>query len=146
MTITRWIPKRSLESYRHEMDKLWNSAFAGSEEEASTVNFIPPVDIEEKENAYHVTVELPGVTKSDIKVNINDNVLTIAGEKKIVNREKENGFHRVERALGSFRRCFRLPEIVAQDKISAEFTDGVLVIDIPKSEEALPKEIEVKVK
>ena len=145
MTITRWIPRHPSIEFDEDLNRLWSQFHHDSREDVSQVNFLPPVDIEEQEKVYHVAVELPGVKKSNVKVNIEDNVLTVSGEKNSSDKVKDENYHRVERSYGKFRRCFRLPELVDQNKIAAEFKDGILNIDIPKLEEALPKEIEIKV-
>jgi len=147
MTITRWIPKSSLMNYPNEFDRLFNSVF-GSNPEAATNEcyFCPEVDIEEQEKMFSVNVELPGVNKKDVSINVKDNVLTIEGEKKSAIDAKSDKQHRSERIYRKFKRSFRLPELVDQDKISATFIDGILNVSIPKLEEALPKQIEVKIK
>jgi len=146
MAITRWIPRSSLTGFRSELDRFFDNFFSGEEEETSLYRFTPSVDIEEGEKAYHVTAELPGVKKDDVKVTVKDNVLTINGEKKQKKEEKGKEYHRTERAYGSFQRCFRLPEMVDQENINAEFKDGMLEISIPKKEEAVSKEVNVNVK
>lgn len=109
-------------------------------------SFSPVVDIEERDDAYRVVVELPGVKKDDVKISLKDNVLTISGEKKYDKKIERKDFQHAERVYGSFQRCFRLPELVDQEKISAEFENGVLNIVIPKLAEAQPREVEIKVK
>jgi len=106
----------------------------------------PAVDIVERENEFEVKVELPGVKKEDVNITLESSVLTIRGEKKQEKEEKQDNFHRVERSYGSFQRSFTLPATVKSDKIDASFRDGMLVITLPKAEEAKPKQIEVKVK
>jgi HSP20 family protein len=91
-------------------------------------------------------VELPGVNKDDVKITMQDNILTIRGEKKEEKKGKEGNAHRVERYYGSFQRSFSLPTSVKNDRIEAEYRDGILTINMPKAEEAKPKQIEVKVK
>lgn len=144
MTITRWIPKRSL-TYPYFADRFFDSFF-DQNEESSLPTFAPVVDIEEKGNEYLVIAELPGVKKDDVKIKLKDNVLTISGEKKMEKKINEKNFHQTERIFGSFQRCFRLPELVDQEKIAAEFKNGILNIAIPKLAEAEPKSIEIKVK
>ena len=106
----------------------------------------PAVDIAEQENEYEVKVELPGVSKEDVKISLESNILTIKGEKKEEKEEKKTNLHRVERSYGMFQRSFTLPTTVKSDKIDATFSDGVLTITLPKVEEAKPKQIEVKVR
>jgi HSP20 family protein len=106
----------------------------------------PAVDITEKDDEYLVKVELPGVEKNDVQITLESNILTVKGEKKQEKEEKGENYHRMERSYGSFQRSFTLPTTVKSDKIDASFKDGVLSIRLPKSEEAKPKLIEVKVK
>jgi len=148
MALVRWTPRRSILDLYNEVNRLFDSFFAPAEEEEETfaTSFYPAVDIEERDREYYVTVELPGVKKNDVKVTVKDNLLTISGEKKCEKEEKGKNYHRSERVFGSFQRTFRLPELVDQDNISAEYKDGVLHITIPKKEEAVSREIEVKVK
>ncbi|MBO8152607.1 MAG: Hsp20/alpha crystallin family protein [Candidatus Marinimicrobia bacterium] len=148
MALVRWTPRKSILDLYNEVNRLFDSFFAPTEEEEETfaTRFYPAVDIEEKDKEYYVTVELPGVKKNDVKVAVKDNLLMISGEKKSEKEEKGKNYHRSERVFGSFQRTFRLPELVDQDNISAEYKDGVLHITIPKKEEAVSKEIEIKVK
>lgn len=104
----------------------------------------PAADIYEEDGAYMVKVELPGVTKEDIKVTLKDEVLTIFGERKLEKEEKKRNYHRVERSYGSFSRSFHIGETVDHDKIEAKFENGVLEVRLPKGEKALPKQIEVQ--
>jgi HSP20 family protein len=107
--------------------------------------FSPAVDIAEEDDQYLVKVELPGVSKDDVKITMEGNLLTISGEKKGQKETKKN-YHALERSYGSFSRSFTLPTTVQGDKVAAEYKDGVLTINLPKAEEAKRKQIEVKVK
>ena len=109
-------------------------------------HWMPAVDVAEREEEYQVKVELPGVNKDDVKITMQENVLTIRGEKKQENETKNSEYHRVERSYGSFQRSFTLPTSVKHDKIEASYTDGILTVTLPKAEEAKPKQIDVKVK
>jgi len=105
----------------------------------------PAVDIREREDVYLVEVELPGLTKDDVKITMENNILTIHGEKKQEKEEKRGNYHRAERVYGAFQRSFALPSSVKNDKIEAQYKNGILTITLPKVEEAKPKAIEVKV-
>jgi len=132
---------------RSEFDRLFDSFFNPRyEEETALSAFSPAVDIVEEDQAYQVHVELPGLSKDDIKLNIKDNYLSISGEKKRESQVEEKNYQRTERIFGSFQRNFRLSDSVESEKIEAEFKDGVLDIVIPKKKESLAKQIEVKVK
>jgi len=115
------------------------------EEEMAQGAWIPAVDIYETKEAIILDVELRGVTKEDISLEVKDSTLTIKGEKKLEKDVKEENFHRMERTYGSFTRAFTLPTTVQQDKVKAKFRDGILEIMLPKAEEAKPKHIKVDV-
>jgi HSP20 family protein len=106
----------------------------------------PAVDLVEKENAYEMSVELPGLDENDVRLSLKDDVLTLSGEKKEQTEEKKQGHHFSERRFGSFRRSFRLPDDVDQDKIAASFKKGVLTINLPKNPEAAKGEKKIEVK
>jgi HSP20 family protein len=105
----------------------------------------PLVDITEDEKEYLIKAELPEVKKEDVKVTVENGVLTMTGERKFEKEQKDKKYHRIERSYGSFMRSFSLPDAAAGDKVSAEFKDGVLKVHLPKSPEAKPKSIDVKV-
>lgn len=114
--------------------------------EGMLTSSVPVVDLVEKERAYELTAELPGMDEKDVQVSLRDDVLTISGEKKEVKEEKKHGWHYSERRFGSFRRAFRLPEDVDAAKIEAAFKKGVLTITLPKNPQAakMEKKIEIK--
>ncbi|MFZ1081900.1 MAG: Hsp20/alpha crystallin family protein [Candidatus Kryptoniota bacterium] len=143
--ISAWTPFRDLVNMQREVGHLFGSLFADVD---GTGNFVaswsPRTDVIENKEAYVIKAELPGVNRSDVKITLNENVLTIKGEKKQEKEENEKNFHRVERSYGSFERSFTLPIGVKSDKIDAAYKDGILTIILPKAEETTPKEIEVK--
>ena len=106
----------------------------------------PAVDLVEKENAYEMSAELPGLDDKDVRLSLKDDVLTLTGEKKEQTEEKKQGYHFSERRFGSFRRSFRLPDDVDQDKVEANFRKGVLTITLPKNPEAAKDEKKIEVK
>jgi HSP20 family protein len=155
MAIVRWNPTRELATFptdilsmQREINRMFDDFFRSDRDDSSLLaqNWKPAVDIVEDNDAYVAKVELPGVNKDDVKITMQDNVLTIRGEKKTENKGKEGNMHRVERFYGSFQRSFSLPTSVKSDKIEAEYKDGILTVSMPKAEEAKPKHIEVKVK
>jgi HSP20 family protein len=107
--------------------------------------WIPAVDVEETADEYLIRAEMPGLKKEDVKISLQENVLTISGEKKSEAKSDDKRYHRLERTYGSFQRSFSLPEPIKADKIGARFKDGVLEVKIPKSEETKPREIDIKV-
>ena len=147
MELSPWKPFGELSPFRKEMDRLWNR-FLGETPFARTFNemWSPSVDISETKDDFVVKAELPGLEAKDVNVSISGNVLTIKGEKKAEEEEKDEHYHRVERYSGSFQRVFQLPSGVKADKVEANFDKGVLKVTLPKVEEAKKKEIEIKVK
>ena len=147
MELAPWRPFGELSPFRKEMDRLWNR-FLGEASFAKTFTemWSPSVDISETKDDFVVKAELPGLEAKDVNVSISGDVLTIKGEKKAEEEEKDEHYHRVERCSGSFQRVFQLSSGVKADKIEANFDKGVLKVILPKVEEAKKKEIEVKVK
>lgn len=147
MTLIRWTPARGLIGIGDEMARLFDGFFGpkwkGRELEDQV--WTPRVNIEEDENKYELTFELPGIEKNDIDIQLEDHVLAVEGEKKVAQEKKENDFHLLERCCGKFKRTFKLPENAETENIDAEFKDGLLRIDIPKAEKAKPKLFKVKV-
>jgi HSP20 family protein len=144
--LARWTPfremERMLERVQIDMDRLFN----GGRKEAMTITeWCPLVDITEDDKEFLVKAELPEVKKEDVKVTVEDNALTIRGERKAEKEEKGKRYHRIERSYGSFERSFTLPEAADASKINSEFKDGVLTVHLPKAPHAKPKAIEVKV-
>ncbi|HXF93425.1 MAG TPA: Hsp20/alpha crystallin family protein [Nitrospiraceae bacterium] len=147
-TVARWDPFRELEELSERLNRVFGrpSVRRDNNKEALTVaDWIPAVDISESEGEYLIKAELPGVKKEDIKVTLQEGVLTIQGERKQEKEEKGRKYHRIERSYGTFMRSFTLPDSVDDSKVSAEFKDGLLYLHVPKSEKAKPKAIEVKV-
>ena len=147
--ITRWDPFKELDELQNRLSTLFDRSPIrknGSKDEALAVaEWAPVVDIVEDENEYLIKAELPEVKKEDVKVTVQDDVLTISGERMFEKEEKGRKYHRMERAYGSFARSFTLPEDADGEKVAAEFKDGVLKVHLPKSEQAKPKSIEVKI-
>jgi HSP20 family protein len=119
--------------------------FSGDAEENETVGraWAPRVDILENEASYQVTAELPGVKKEDVEITVENNLLTLKGERKFEKDVNKEQYHRIERAYGAFARSFTLPNRVSQDQVQAKFDNGLLTITIPKAAEARPKKIEI---
>jgi HSP20 family protein len=140
---------RELDELQHRLATMFGRApvrTPGAKEEALTVaEWAPLVDIVEHDNEYLIKAELPEVKKDDVKVTVQDEVLTITGERTFEKEEKGRKYHRVERAYGRFARSFSLPEDADGNAVAAEFKDGVLKVHLPKSERAKPKSIEVKI-
>ncbi|MBI2950696.1 Hsp20/alpha crystallin family protein, partial [bacterium] len=133
---------------QNEINKVFNSVMApfSSEEGELRGAWTPTVDISETENELVVSADLPGLNKEDIKVNVQNNVLTFSGERKQETKSEESNVHRLERSYGFFSRSFTLPATVKADGIKAVYKDGVLRLTLPKVEEAKPRQIAVDVK
>jgi HSP20 family protein len=151
MAIVRWEPFRDLVSLQDRMNRLFDESFrgvsrgAGEEDWALGGSWAPAVDIFEHEGNIVLKAELPGVDSKDVDVRVENNVLTLRGERKFDSEVKKESYHRVERAYGTFSRSFTLPTVVDTDKIKAEFKEGVLRLTLPQREEAKPKQIAISV-
>ena len=143
MTLLRVNPARSFLN----MNRMFEDFFPNDEYLQERLHpVVPVINVEENEDSFNISAEIPGMKKNDIKISFQDNMLTISGEKQEEKKRKGRNYHRIERNFGKFSRSINIPADVRADKISAEYEDGVLYISIPKSEEARPKLIEVKVK
>jgi HSP20 family protein len=142
-----WNPWKELEEMEKRLLTLFRrpSAETGNKEMMKVTEWSPPVDISEDDKEYVVKAELPEVKKEEVKVTVQDNVLSISGERKKETEEKGKRFHRIEREYGSFMRSFALPDDADGSKVNAEYKDGILKVHLPKSEKAKPKSIDVKV-
>jgi HSP20 family protein len=146
--ITRWTPETDF--VRSRLDRVFNQMLQdvwGNQlptEGVAGRTWTPAVDIKETEEALHFAVELPGLTKENIEITLENSILTIAGERKFEKETKGEDYHRLERAYGSFSRSFTLPAGVRSDKVDANFENGVLQIDLPKQEGAKPHKIAIK--
>ena len=148
MTLVRWNPSRELEEMSDRLNRMFNRqalSQANAKETMVVADWVPSVDVSETDGEYQIKAEIPDVKKEDVKVTLEDGVLTIQGERKHEKEEKGKKYHRVERSYGSFARSFTLPDLVDEEKVKAEFKDGVLNLQLPKSEKAKPKAIEVMV-
>jgi HSP20 family protein len=148
MALVRWDPFRELEEVSDRLNRMFArpaTRTANGKETMTVADWLPSVDISETEGEYQIKAEIPDVKKEDVKVTVEDGVLTIQGERKHEKEEKGRKYHRIERSYGSFVRTFSLPDVIEADKVKAEFKDGVLNLHLPKSEKAKPKSIEVKV-
>ncbi len=151
MAIVRWEPFRDLMTVQERMNRIFDDAFRGvgrhgeEDEWALGGTWAPPVDIYEQEGNLVMKAELPGIDPKDVDVRVENNVLTLTGERKFENEVKREQYHRVERAYGRFSRSFTLPNVVDTAHIKAEFKDGLLRVVMPKREEAKPKQISISV-
>ncbi|MFI5323072.1 MAG: Hsp20/alpha crystallin family protein [Thermodesulfobacteriota bacterium] len=145
MEIVRWDPWREIADKFDRYTRAVGQPQAGSQEVIATGDWAPRVDIAETDEAFVIKAEIPEVNKEDVKVTVDNGVLTIRGERKQEKEEEGKKFHRVERYYGRFARSFTLPDNVDETKIKASFKDGMLNLQIQKTGKAKPKVIEVKV-
>ena len=150
MAIVRWEPFRDLMTVQERMNRIFDEAFrggvrGGEDDWALGGTWAPAVDIYEQDGNLVLKAELPGIDPKDVDVRVENNVLTLNGERKFENEVKREQYHRVERAYGTFSRSFTLPNVVDTGKIKAEFKDGVLRVTLPQREEAKPKQISIAV-
>src|SRR5579862_6017966 len=145
--LTRWDPLRDLATMQNRLNRFVREPYSpdGPEEALTTTSFAPAADIYEDEHNITLKLEVPGIDEKDIDVRIENNTLTVHGERKIEKEEKEENFRRVERQYGSFTRSFTLPSSVDTGQVSADYEKGVLKIKLAKKAEAKPKQIKVNV-
>jgi len=136
--LNRWDPFTEIARLQDEMTRHLAPA------ERRSTGFIPPVDIYEDKEAIYMKAELSGVKPEEVKLHVENNILTLTGERKFEKDEKKEGYHRVERSYGTFTRSFALPSSVQADQVAADMTDGVLTVKVPKRAEVQPKRIEVR--
>jgi HSP20 family protein len=139
-TMTRW---NARDPFFRVFDSLLNNQDLLPSEEVSNRTWMPPVDIQETVDSFRLTAELPGLTKEDINITLENNVLRLAGERKFEKDAKKEGFHRIERTYGAFARAFTLPSQVNHDGVEAAFENGILTINVPKAEQAKPRKITI---
>jgi HSP20 family protein len=145
-TITRWDQSRGLTSFQDQLNRLFEDSFTRDRSgHADLATWAPPVDIYETENELVVKADLPDLQDKDIDVRVENNTLTIRGERKFEKDTNEDNYLRVERAYGSFMRSFSLPNTVSSDSIQAEYRNGVLTLHMAKREESKPKQIKITV-
>jgi HSP20 family protein len=147
MAMVRWEPVRDLLTLQDRMNRMFDPAFRGASEEdwALGGSWAPAVDIYEKDGNIVLKAELPGVDPKNVDVRVENNLLTLRGERKFDTEVQRDNYHRVERSYGSFSRSFTLPNVVDTANIKAEYRDGVLHLTLPKREEAKPRQIQINV-
>jgi HSP20 family protein len=146
MAIIRWDPFRDLVTLRDRMNRLFEDAVStarSEEKDMISSSWAPAVDIYEDEKNLVLTAEIPGISEKDVDIKIENNTLTIHGERKLEKETSEENYHRIERSYGSFYRSFTLPNHIDQDKIQAEHENGVLKIIMPKKPELQPRKVRV---
>ena len=140
--VIRWNPSQ-VAAAREPLFRLFDTFFNEGGEDLASRTWTPPVDIQETDDSYRIQAELPGMTKDDIEITLENNVLRLSGERKFEKDTKKENYHRIERTYGSFTRSFALPTQVGSDKVQAKFENGVLTIVVPKAEQAKPRRISI---
>jgi HSP20 family protein len=144
-TVTRWDPARNLAGMQDEFERLLGKVVGGTDASPTTAGaFSPALDVEETDDGFAIFVELPGVAPEDVELTLEENILTITGERHYYDEQRAQGMRRVERRFGRFHRAVRLPDRVQGDLVIAEFHDGLLTVRVPKSEDAKPRRIAIQ--
>jgi HSP20 family protein len=145
MSISRWDPFQDLQSFRDEMNRTLSRWFSREEgDEPTPRRWMPALDVTESKDAYQIDVEVPGMRPEDINVTVEDGMLTISGERRSEEEKGDRNYHRIERRYGVFRRAISLPRDVDANRMQASYDNGVLRLEVPKSEGSQAKRIEVK--
>ena len=148
MALVRWEPVRELHTIQQEMNRLFNTFFdapASGTTAAGTRRWVPPMDLVETEDHFVLRADLPGLAEGDVNIEVNDNVLTVSGERRYEHDAKKDGYYRLERGSGQFSRSLTLPEGIDPDAISASFAKGVLEVLVPKPEQRKPRRVQIGV-
>ncbi|HEX4963387.1 MAG TPA: Hsp20/alpha crystallin family protein [Thermoanaerobaculia bacterium] len=144
-TVTRWNPAYlNLNLNREPLSRLFDTFFGDQHtEDVANRGWLPPVDIQETDDSYRLLAELPGLTREDVEITLENNVLRLSGERKFEKDVKKESYQRIERTYGSFTRSFSLPHQVNAEGVQAAFENGVLTITVPKAEQAKPRKITI---
>ena len=145
MVVTRWDPFRELSNLQNRVNSLFQDYGRGQDELTTTSSFVPAVDVYEDEHKVTLKLEIPGVNQEDLDIRLENNTLTVRGERKFEKEEKEENFHRIERRYGSFARSFTLPNTLDTENVQAAYDNGVLKLQLAKRAEAKPKQIKVNI-
>jgi HSP20 family protein len=145
MALIRWEPMRELSSLQNEMNRLFGTYFDTPAGTQHARRWVPAMDLVETPEHFVLKADLPGLAEQDVKIEVEENVLTVSGERREQHETKREGYYRIERANGAFSRSLTLPEGVDADQISATFKDGVLEVQIPKPAERQPRRVSISV-
>jgi HSP20 family protein len=144
MALVRWDPFRELDSLQGDMNRLFDRFFEGRQGNGGrSGRWSPAMDLAETDDSLILRADLPGMSEDDVNIEVRDGVLTVSGERKAEHEEKGEGYHRVERAFGSFSRSLTLPKGADPDRVEAKFDNGVLEVRVPKPEETQPTRIQI---
>jgi HSP20 family protein len=143
--ITRWDPFRNMSTLQDQVNRLFENTFQAGRNESALTSWAPAVDIYETENELVLKADLPDINEKDLDVRVENNMLTIRGERKFEQKVKEDNYLRIERTYGAFSRSFGLPNTVDTEAIKAEYKNGVLTVELPKRAESKQKQVKVNV-
>lgn len=145
MALVRWDPVREMDSLQSDMNRVFDRFFDAKSTSGNGAarRWIPSMDLVESEEELILRADLPGMTRDDVNIEIKDGVLTISGERRAEHQDRAEGFHRVERAFGSFSRSLSLPDGIDAGKVEADFKDGVLEVRVPKPEQSQPTRVQI---
>ena len=143
--ITRWDPFHNLSTLQEQVNRLFDSKFSHNDDSATLTAWVPSVDVYETENELVIKADLPEIAEKDIDVRVENNMLTVRGERKFEQKVKEENYLRMERSYGTFSRSFSLPNTVDTQGVKAEYKDGVLSVTLPKRAESKPKQVKINV-
>jgi HSP20 family protein len=143
--ITRWDPFRNLSALQEQVNRLFEGSYPAQGDKSALTTWAPAVDIYETENELVLKADLPDINEKDLDVRVENNKLTIHGERKFEQKVKEENYLRVERSYGSFSRSFSLPNTVDTEHIKAEYKNGTLTVEMPRRAESKPKQVKINV-
>jgi HSP20 family protein len=143
MSLVRWDPTRELSAFQTDLNRVFDAFFGGGTADGPARRWVPAMDVAETSDHLVLRIDLPGLDREDVDIEIQDSVLTVSGERKAEHEQSEDGYHRVERAYGGFSRSLTLPRGVDADQVQADFRKGVLEVRIPKPEERKPHRVQI---
>lgn len=144
-SINRWEPFRSTSSLQEQVNRLFEGTFSRKSDDSTLTAWAPAVDVYETENELVIKADLPDISEKDLDVRVENNMLTVRGERKFEQQVKEDSYLRMERAYGSFSRSFSLPNTVDTEAIQADYKNGALTVTLPKRAESKPKQVKINV-
>jgi HSP20 family protein len=143
MALVRWDPTRDLDALQTDVNRVFDAFFGDRPANGIARRWVPAIDLVETEEHFVLKVDLPGLEKDDVDIEVKDGLLTVSGERKAQHEERKDGYHRIERAYGAFSRSLTLPQGIAADQVQADFDKGVLEVRIPKPAERKPHRVQI---
>jgi HSP20 family protein len=143
MALVRWDPTRDLDTLQTDVNRVFDAFFGDRPANGTARRWVPAIDLVESDDHFVLKVDLPGLEKDDVEIEVKDGLLTVSGERKAEHEERKDGYHRIERAYGAFSRSLTLPQGVEADQVQADFDKGVLEVRIPKPAERKPHRVQI---